>query len=152
MNYARRLRKVYFILTAALLSFAMNAHAATWYPVAVSTSMMVFVDKSSIKKTSNTARFWQWQLFGRPIGKTDSAKSQVVMDCKTKQRKTEYMIAIVEIDTVQQEGKVDSKFETIMPNSLEYAVYDAVCNNKFTGEPQKTVNINDVRSFLYRSQ
>lgn len=74
------------------------------------------------------------------------------MDCKTKQRKTEYMVAIVEIDTIQQEGKVDSKLETIMPNSLEYAVYDAVCNNKFTGEPQKTVNINDVRSFLYRLQ
>ena len=88
----------------------------------------------------------------RPIGKTDSAKSQVVMDCKTKQRKTEFMIAITEIDTVQQEGNVDSKFETIMPNSLEYAVYDAVCNNKFTGESQKTVNVNDVRSFLYRSQ
>lgn len=152
MNYTRRAKKLYYVLAAALLSCATSAHAATWYPVAVSSAVMIFVDKSSIKKTGNTARFWQWQLFGRPIGKTDSAKSQVVMDCKTKQRKTEYMIAIAEIDTVQQEGKVDSNFETIMPNSLEYAVYEAVCNNKFSGQPQKTVNINDVRSFLYRSQ
>lgn len=152
MNYTRRLRKVYYILTAALLSCAASANAASWYPVAMNSAVMIFVDKSSIKKTGSTVKFWQWQLFGRPIGKTDSAKSQVLMDCKTKQRKTDYMIAIVEIDTVQQEGKVDSKFETIMPNSLEYAVYEAVCNNKFTGESQKTVNVNDVRSFLYRAQ
>ena len=113
---------------------------------------MVFVDKSSIKKTGTTAKFWQWQLFARSIGKTDSAKSQIIMDCKTKQRKTEYMVAIAEIDTIQQEGKVDSSYESVTPNTLEYAVYDAVCNNKFTGQPQKSVNIYDVRSFLYRSQ
>lgn len=146
------MKPIKIILLAMALYFPLAALAAAWYPVAVSPSVMIFVDKSSIKKSGNTAKFWQWQLFARPIGKTDSAKSQVVMDCKTKQRKTEYMIAIAEIDTVQQEGKVDSGFETISPNTLEYAVYDAVCNNKFTGQPQGTVNINDVRSFLYRSQ
>jgi len=139
------------ILTMALY-FPLTASAASWYPVAVSPSVMIFVDKSSIKKSGNKAKFWQWQLFARPIGKTDSAKSQVVMDCKTKQRKTEYLIAIAEIDTVQQEGKVDAGFDAISPNTLEYSVYDAVCNNKFTGQPQGTVNIYDVRGFLYRSQ
>lgn len=112
---------------------------------------MIFVDKESVKRTGTTVKFWQWQLFGRPIGKTDSAKSQVVMDCKTKQRKTEYLIAIADIDSVQQEGKVDSSFETIQPNSLESGVYEAVCNNKFTGQPQKTVSVYDVRSFLYQN-
>lgn len=152
MKYYARLKRVRVILTAVLLGVATNAHAASWYPVAVSTSVMIFVDRASIKKTGNTAKFWQWQLFARPIGKTDSAKTLVVMDCKSKQRKSEYMVAISEIDTVQQEGKVDSSFEVVLPNTLEYGVYDAVCNNKFSGQPQKTVNINDVRSFLYRSQ
>jgi len=148
----RRQRLIQISLSAIFMSLAPKAIAASWYPVAVNTSMMVFVDKSSIKKTGTTAKFWQWQLFARSIGKTDSAKSQIIMDCKTKQRKTEYMVAIAEIDTIQQEGKVDSSYESVTPNTLEYAVYDAVCNNKFTGQPQKSVNIYDVRSFLYRSQ
>lgn len=140
------------LLCSLLLSISLEAFAATWYAVAVNNTMMIFVDKSSIKKSGATVNFWQWQLFGRPIGKTDSAKSQVVMDCKTKQRKTEYLIAISEIDTIQQEGKVESKFEAIAPNSLESAVADAVCNNKFSGEAKSTVNIYDVRGFLYNAQ
>jgi hypothetical protein len=140
-------------LVAVIFSLvSVQAYAAKWYPVAVSNAMMIFVDKDSVKKTGGTAKFWQWQLFGRQIGKTDSAKSLVVMDCKKKERRTEYMIAIAEIDIIQQEGKVDPKVESIQPNSLEYAVYNAVCNNKFTGQPQSTVNLYDVRSFLYRVQ
>lgn len=135
----------------ALLCWSCHVLAASWYPVAVNNTMMIFVDKESVKRTGTTVKFWQWQLFGRPIGKTDSAKSQVVMDCKSKQRKTEYLIAIADIDSVQQEGKVDSSFETIQPNSLESGVYEAVCNNKFTGQPQKTVSVYDVRSFMYQN-
>lgn len=134
-----------------LLCLSGQVLAASWYPVAVNNTMMIFVDKESVKKTGNTVKFWQWQLFGRPIGKTDSAKSQVVMDCKAMQRKTEYLIAIADIDSVQQEGKVASSFETIQPNSLESAVYEAVCKNRFTGQPQKTVSIYDVRSFMYQN-
>lgn len=129
-----------------------GAFGAVWYPVAANNTVVIFVDKSSIKKIGNGKRFWQWQLFARPIGKTDSAKSLVMMDCKTKQRKTEYMVAIAEIDTVQQEGKVDAKFDTVVPNTLEYSVYEAVCLSKFTGQPQDKVNIYDVRGFLYRTQ
>lgn len=128
-----------------------HALAASWYPVAVNSSMMIFVDKDSLKKKGATVNFWQWQLFGRAIGKTDSAKSHVVMDCTTQQRKTVYMIAIAELDTVQQEGKVESKFDAIQPNSLESSVLDAVCNNKFTGKSQGTVSIYDVRSFMYQN-
>ena len=145
--------KFKFLFVAVIFSlFSNSIFAASWYPVAANNMIMIFVDKSSIKRVGNTAKFWQWQLFGRPIGKADSAKSQVVMDCKSKTRKTDYMIAISELDTVQQEGKVDSSFEAIQPNSLEAAVYDAVCNNKFTGKPQSTVSIYDVRSFMYQNQ
>lgn len=128
-----------------------HAIAAAWYPVAANTMVMIFVDKSSVKKSGSTVKFWQWQLFGRAIGTTDSAKSQVEMDCKSKQRRTTYMIAIAELDTVQQEGKVESSFEAIQPNSLESAVYEAVCNNKFTGQAQSTVSVYDVRSFMYQN-
>lgn len=145
--------KIKWLRAAAFIFLLVSgqAMAAAWYPVAVNTSMMIFVDKESLKKKGSTITFWQWQLFGRAIGKTDSAKSQVVMDCKTQQRKTVYMIAISELDTVQQEGKVESGYEAIQPNSLESGVYDAVCNDKFTGQPQKTVSIYDVRSFMYQN-
>lgn len=131
--------------------FSGQTLAASWYAVAVNPSMMIFVDKDSLKKKGATVHFWQWQLFGRAIGKTDSAKTEVVMDCKTQQRKTVYMIAIAELDNVQQSGKVESNFEPIQPNSLEAGVYDAVCNNKFAGKPQGTVSVYDVRSFLYQN-
>ncbi|MGV0954185.1 MAG: surface-adhesin E family protein [Fluviibacter sp.] len=143
--------KIFIIAFASGFLCSSNAYPANWYPVSVNTSMMIFVDKDRIKKKGATVIFWQWQLFGRAIGKTDSAKSQVVMDCKTQQRKTVYMIAITELDTIQQEGKVESNFEAIQPNSLEAGVYDAVCNNKFTGKPQGKVSIYDVRSFLYQN-
>lgn len=152
MRYFFRLKRVYVVLATVLFGVSANAFAASWYPVAVSASVMIFVDKSSIKRTGSTVRFWQWQLFGRKMGNTDSAKTRVVMDCKKKERRTEYIVAITEIDTIQQEGKLDSKPEPIQPNSLEQAVYDVVCSNKFTGQPQSTVNINDVRSFLYKVQ
>lgn len=148
MFKTKRLR---VIASLGLVLLSGQAVAVSWYPVAVNTSMMIFVDKDSVKKKGNEVTFWQWQLFGRQIGKTDSAKSQVIMDCKAKQRKTEYLIAIADIDTVQQEGKINSSFEIIQPNSLESGVYDAVCNNKFTGQPQKTVSVYDVRSFLYQN-
>jgi len=146
------MKSIKFWGAIGLMLASQQVMAATWYPVAVNNAVMIFVDKASVKKNGNTVKFWQWQLFGRAIGKTDSAKSQVVMDCKSKTRKTDYMIAISELDTVQQEGKVDSSFEAIQPNSLEAAVYDAVCNNKFTGKPQSTVSIYDVRSFMYQNQ
>ena len=143
-------RKIGVFTSAVLVSlFASQAIAAEWYPVAAGSNVAIFVDKSSIKTKGKQKTFMQWQLFGQRIGTTDSAKSRIVFDCDKGIRKTEYLIAIAQIDSVQSEGKVDDAFKPVVPNSLEAAVYEAVCQNKFDGKPQQTVNINDVRNFLY---
>lgn len=126
--------------------------AAQWFPVAAGPNVAIFVDKSSIQTKGKLKTFMQWQLFGQRIGTTDSAKSRIVFECDKGMRKTEYLIAIAQIDTVQSEGKVDDTFKPVVPNSLEATVYQAVCQNKFDGQPQATVNINDVRNFLYFNQ
>lgn len=132
--------------------FAVDASAAEWYPVAAGSNVAIFVDKSSIKTNGKQKTFMQWQLFVQRIGTTDSAKTRIVFECDKSMRKTEYLIAISEIDTVQSEGKVDDTFKPVVPNSLESTVFDAVCKNKFDGKPQATVNINDVRNYLYFNQ
>lgn len=131
---------------------AAEASAAEWYPVVAAGNVAIFVDKASIKTTGKQKTFMQWQLFGQRIGTTDSAKTRIVFDCANKTRKTEYLIAISQIDTVQSEGKVDDTFKPVVENSLEATVFQAVCQNKFDGKPQATVNINDVRNYLYFNQ
>ena len=146
-------RKIGVFNSAVLVClFASQAIAAEWYPVVAGPNVAIFVDKSSIKTKGKQKTFMQWQLFGQRIGTTDSAKSRIVFECDKGMRKTEYLIAIAQIDTVQSEGKVDDTFKPVVPNSLEAAVYQAVCQNKFDGQPQATVNINDVRNFLYFNQ
>ena len=132
--------------------FTGQALAAEWYPVAAASNVAIFVDKASIKTNGKQKKFMQWQLFGQRIGATDSAKTRVVFDCANKTRKTEYLIAISQSDTIQSEGKVDDTFKPVVENSLEATVFQAVCQNKFDGKPQATVNINDVRNFLYFNQ
>lgn len=143
-------------LTCAAVSTMLasaSAFAAEWYPVVAASNVAIFVDKTSIKTKGSQKTFMQWQLFGQRIGNTDSAKTRIVFDCATNKRKTEYLIAISQIDTVVSEGKIDNtNFEPVTPNSLEATVFEAVCKNKFDGKPQATVNINDVRNFLYFNQ
>ncbi len=139
-------------LLAASLLATTTATAAEWYAVAAGSNVAIFVDKSSIKSKGKTKTFMQWQFFGQRIGTTDSAQSRIVFDCANKTRKTEYLIAITNIDTIQSEGKIDDTFKPVVENSLESTVFQAVCDNKFDGQPQSTVNINDVRNFLFFSQ
>lgn len=139
-------------VAASAAFVAAEASAAEWYPVAAGPNVAIFVDKSSIKTKGKEKTFMQWQLFGQRIGQTDSAKTRIVFNCEKATRKTEYLIAISQIDTIQSEGKVDDNFKPIVPDSLEATVYQAVCQNKFDGQPQATVNINDVRNFLYFNQ
>lgn len=139
-------------LLAVGLFSSNSVNAAEWYPVVAAANVAIFVDKSSIKTSGKQKTFMQWQLFGRRIGNADSAKTRVVFDCATNKRKTEYLIAISQIDTVVSEGKVDEVFQPVVANSLESTVFEAVCKNKFEGTAQSTVNINDVRNFLYFSQ
>ena len=149
------MKKRFFIrsfLPYALLATSGAALAADWYPVAAGSNVAIFVDKSSIKTKGKQKTFMQWQLFGQRIGAADSAKTRIVFDCDKGTRKTEYLIAISQIDTVQSEGKVDDTFKPVVPNSLEATVYKAVCEDKFDGKPQSTVNINDVRNYLYFNQ
>lgn len=145
-----RLGSIGVVFGACLLSTA--ALAAEWYPVVAGSNVAIFVDKSSIKTSGKQKTFMQWQLFGQRIGVADSAKTRTVFDCSNKTRKTEYLIAISEIDTVKSEGKVDDTFKPVVENSLEASVFQAVCQNKFDGKPQSTVNINDVRNYLYFNQ
>lgn len=140
---------VYRCLAAGAAFLVTEASAAEWYPVAAGPNVAIFVDKTSIKTKGKEKTFVQWQLFGQRIGQTDSAQTRIVFDCASKTRKTEYLIAITQVDTVQSEGKVDDTFKPIVENSLEATVFQAVCQNKFDGQPQSTVNINDVRNFLY---
>lgn len=147
MNNRKKLG--YGCIVAVAFFSATNVIAAEWYPVAAGPNVAIFVDKSSVKTKGKVKTFMQWQLFGQRIGTTDSAKTRTVFDCANSTRRTEYIIAISQIDTVQSEGKVDGKFEPIVANSLESTVYDAVCNDKFVGQPQPTVNINDVRNYLF---
>lgn len=149
------MKKRFFIrsfLPYVLLATSGAALAADWYPVAAGSNVAIFVDKSSIKTKGKQKTFMQWQLFGQRIGAADSAKTRIVFDCDKGTRKTEYLIAISQIDTVQSEGKVDDTFKPVVPNSLEATVYKAVCDDKFDGQPQSTVNINDVRNYLYFNQ
>lgn len=138
-------------LLISMLLWSASAAAADWYAVAASPSVGIFVDKSSLQKKGAVVRFWQWQFFARRIGTTDSAKTKVAIDCVAKKRKTEYMIAITEIDTVQKEGKIDEPFQPIVDDTLEANVFGAVCNNRFSGQGQPTVNVNDVRNFMFFS-
>lgn len=140
------------LLPCALLATSGAVSAADWYPVAAGPNVAIFVDKSSIKTKGKQKTFMQWQLFGQRIGSTDSAKSRIVFECDKGMRKTEYLIAITQIDTVQSEGKIEDTFKPVVPNSLEAIVYKAVCDDKFEGQPQSTVNINDVRNYLYFNQ
>lgn len=140
---------IYSCLAASAAFLTTEASAAEWYPVAAGPNVAIFVDKSSIKTKGKEKTFMQWQLFGQRIGVADSAKTKTVFDCANKTRKTEYLIAISEIDTVKSEGKVDDTFKPVVENSLEATVFQAVCQNKFDGKPQATVNINDVRNYLY---
>lgn len=143
-------KALYVCCVAAGTIFAAGElSAAEWCPVAAGPNVAIFVDKSSIKTKGKLKTFMQWQLFGQRIGTTDSAKTRIVFDCDNGMRKTEYLIAISQVDTVQSEGKVDDTFKPVVANSLEATVYQAVCQNKFDGQPQATVNINDVRNFLY---
>lgn len=140
---------IYGCIAASAAFIVVEASAAEWYPVAAGSNVAIFVDKSSIKTKGKEKTFMQWQLFGQRIGQTDSAKTRIVFDCEKATRKTEYLIAISQIDTIQSEGKVDDTFKPIVQDSLESTVYQAVCQNKFEGQPQATVNINEVRNFLY---
>lgn len=143
---------IYGFVAASAVFFAAEASAAEWYPVAAGPNVAIFVDKSSIKTKGKEKTFMQWQLFGQRIGQTDSAKTRIVFNCEKATRKTEYLIAITQIDTVQSEGKIDDTFKPVVQNSLEAIVYKAVCDDKFDGQPQPTVNINDVRNYLYFNQ
>jgi len=143
-NYFVRLTLCYVLIVGGS-----SALAAEWYPVAAGKNVAIFVDKSSIKTKGKEKTFMQWQLFGQRIGQTDSAKTRIVFDCNKKLRKTEYLIAISGIEMVQSQGKVDDEFKPVMDNTLESVVYQAVCQNKFDGQPQNTVDINDVRNYLY---
>ncbi len=147
-------KKRFFSGCAALgaLFVVADASAAEWYPVAAGSNVAIFVDKSSIKTKGKVKTFMQWQLFGQRIGTTDSAKSRIVFECDKGMRKTEYLIAITQVDTIQSEGKIDDTFKPVVPNSLEATVYKAVCEDKFDGQPQATVNINDVRNYLFFNQ
>ena len=146
-------RKIWILWGALWLGlFTGQALAADWYPVVAAGNVAIFVDKASIKTNGKQKTFMQWQLFGQRIGTTDSAKTRVVFDCANKTRKTEYLIAISQSDTIQSEGKVDDTFKPVIDNSLEATVFQAVCQNKFDGKPQANVNINDVRNFLYFKQ
>lgn len=142
-------RVIYGCVAASTAFVFAEAWAAEWYAVAAGPNVAIFVDKSSIKTKGKEKTFMQWQLFGQRIGVADSAKTKTVFDCANKTRKTEYLIAISEIDTVKSEGKVDDMFKPVVENSLEATVFQAVCQNKFDGRPQATVNINDVRNYLY---
>lgn len=141
-----------WVLLAAVQFVSIPVNAAEWYPVAAGSNVAIFVDKTSIKSKAKFKTFMQWQFFGQRIGTTDSAQSRIVFDCANKTRKTEYLIAITNIDTVQSEGKIDDSFKPVVENSLEATVFQAVCENKFDGQPQSTVNINDVRNYLFFSQ
>lgn len=146
-------RKLFYACAAAsTFCVATDVFAAEWYPVVAGSNVAIFVDKSSIKTKGKQKTFMQWQLFGQRMGSTDSAKSRIVFECDKGMRKTEYIIAISEIDTIQSEGKIDDTFKPVVPNSLEATVYQAVCENKFDGKPQPTVNINDVRNYLFFNQ
>lgn len=142
----------YGCIAAGTLFATGNVFAAEWYPVAAGSNVAIFVDKSSIQTKGKLKTFMQWQLFGQRIGTTDSAKTRIVFDCANGTRKTEYLIAITQVDTIQSEGKIDGKFEPVVANSLEATVYQAVCENKFDGQPQSTVNVNDVRNYLFFNQ
>lgn len=147
-------KKVIFYSGVIVTAMLQSAHifAAEWYPVAAGSNVAIFVDKSSIKTNGKQKTFLQWQLLGQRIGTTDSVKTRIVFACDKGLRKTEYLIAISGIDTIQSEGKVDDAFKPIVPNSLEAIIYQAVCQNKFDGSPQATVSINDVRNFLFFNQ
>ncbi len=142
----------YGALLAAGVIASIPVNAADWYPVAAGSNVAIFVDKSSIKTKGKTKTFMQWQLFGQRIGTIDSAQTRIVFDCANNTRKTEYLIAITQVDTVQSEGKVEDTFKPVVANSLEATVYEAVCQNKFDGQPQPTVNVNEVRNFLFFNQ
>lgn len=145
----RKKKLIYACAAASTICVATNVFAAEWYPVVAGSNVAIFVDKSSITTSGKQKTFMQWQLFGQRIGGADSAKTKTVFDCANKTRKTEYLIAISEIDTVKSEGKVDDTFKPVVENSLEATVFRTVCQNRFDGKPQATVNINDVRNYLY---
>lgn len=131
------------------LFFTTNIYAAEWYAGAVSSNIMIFVDKSTLQRKGDIVRFWQWQFFTPPIGKIDSAKSKVSINCIEKKRKTDYLIAISGTSAIEKEGKIDSNYEYITPNSIEAGITDLVCKNNFQGKSEQNLDLNQVRDFMY---
>lgn len=140
------LKKITLFFLLSMLTI--DAFAETWYPVAIGNNIMIFIDKSSIEKKGKLKKFWQWQFFANPLGKVDSVKTYVAIDCSEKTRRTEYLIGISNDDNIIQEGVPESDFSKISKDSLESQVLIAVCENKFAGKPQPQLKLQEVRKFI----